>query len=79
MNDERKVVPIIGEHHEGDKAVPLTTTATDVRSAAQALFAKAETIRRVLSAPACHDAMRARAKDDLVKLSKDALALWSIV
>lgn len=79
MNDDRKVVPIIGEHQEGGKPIPLVETPTDIRNAAGRIFARAELIRRTLTAPATPPAMRARAKDELVKISQEALALWSLV
>jgi hypothetical protein len=76
---DRKVVPIIGEYQEGDHMPDLTTNPLEVRQAAQSLKSRMETISRVLGSPAAMPAVRMKAKDELVKLSREALALWSIV
>lgn len=76
---DRKVVPIIGEYQEGDHMPDLVTNPLDVRRAAQSIKSRTETICRVLGSAAAMPAVRAKAKDDLVQLSKEALALWSIV
>lgn len=47
-----------------------------VRQGADAVKARAEAIRRVLSAPCALPDARARAKDDLVALAREALDLW---
>ncbi len=67
------------------KAVPATPlpahadNPTDVRQGVENLKAQVEAIRRVLGGPAALPEARRRAKDQLVALSKDALALWSLV
>ena len=69
------------------KAVPQPSTplpahvdnATDVRQGVESLRAQVEAIRRVLGQPCALPEARRRAKDQLVALSKDALALWSLV
>lgn len=58
---------------------PLQENPPGVRQAAASLKGKMERIVRVLNAPSAHPAVRASAKDDLVALSKEALALWSLV
>lgn len=69
------------------KAVPAASTPlpahvdnpTDVRQGVENLRAQVEAIRRVLGQPCALPESRRRAKDQLVDLSKDALALWSLV
>ena len=51
----------------------------DVRSATQALGARYDRIRRVLAANSALPEARRRAKDELVALSRECLALWSLV
>lgn len=53
--------------------------ASDVRQAANSLKSLSDRIHRTLGAPAALPGTRARAKDDLIALSREALALWSIV
>ena len=55
------------------------TIPNEVRERAGALHSRMDRIRRVLTAASALPATRAQAKDDLVVLSKEALALWSIV
>lgn len=68
------------------KAVPTTQTTQplsdnplDVRQKADALKPRVESIRRVLAQPAALPESRRRAKDELVALSREALALWSLI
>lgn len=68
------------------KAVPNTPSIPahadnplDVRQGAEALKSKAESIRRVLGQPGALPESRRRAKDELVALSREALALWSLI
>lgn len=55
------------------------TNPMDVREKAQALSARLGRINRVLASPAALPERRTEAKDELVVLSKDALALWSLL
>lgn len=55
------------------------TIPADVRTRATDLKACMERINRVLSAPSCLPERRREAKDGLVTLSKNALALWSLL
>lgn len=57
----------------------LQTIPDDVRQRSASLKGRMDRVARILSAPAAHPAMRATAKDELVMLSKEALALWSVV
>lgn len=68
------------------KAVPKTeplqrqeTIPEDVRQSAAAIKASAERVFRVLGSPAALPAVKAAAKDELVRLSREALALWSVI
>lgn len=63
----------------GNERTPLETIPLDVRQAAGALKAKAERINRILSSPAAHPDVVRTAKDELVALSKEARALWSLI
>lgn len=74
-----KVTPIRPEPEEREPLPAHVDNPLDVRRAAQALTARAESIRRVLNAPSALPEARQRAKDELVALSKDALSLWSLV
>lgn len=78
MDDERAphLRPVITEQQG---LAPLAENPADVRQQAAALKSRMDAIVRTLGSPACHPAVKAKAKDDLVALSKDALALWSIV
>lgn len=55
------------------------TIPNDVRERAGALVSRMERIRRVLTATSCLPERRREAKDELVSLSKEALALWAIL
>lgn len=55
------------------------TIPSDVREKAGALVSRMDRIRRVLTSASAMPAMKAQAKDDLVVLSKEALALWGLV
>lgn len=64
---ERKPLP----DHE---TIPL-----DIREKTQALATRMGRINRVLTGNAALPEMRRQAKDELVALAKDALALWEYV
>lgn len=51
----------------------------DVREKAGALASRMNRIQQVLTKPSALPAMKAGAKDELVVLSKEALALWSLI
>lgn len=63
-------------------AMPLPAHAdnpTDVRASSASLKARANSIASALGAPSALPATRARAKDELIALSREALALWSLI
>jgi hypothetical protein len=65
---------------EDDNRLPQhETIPLDVRQRVSGLVAAAERIRKVLTAPSALPEVRARAKDELLALSKEAAAIWSIV
>lgn len=68
------VVPIKPEPLPQQVSIP-----TDVSRRCAGLSARMSQIARVLEKPSALPATKAKAKDDLVKLSQEALALWSIV
>lgn len=78
MDDERAphLRPVI---NESAGLVALADNPADIRQQVSAIKSRADAIARILGGPSAHPAVRARAKDDLVTLSKDALALWSLV
>lgn len=55
------------------------TIPSDVREKAGSLTSRMGRINRVLSAPSALPETKRQAKDDLVVLSKEALALWSLI
>jgi hypothetical protein len=68
------VVPIVSDPLPQQVDIP-----PDVRRATQALTARMDRIQRVLTSPSALPRVKARAKDELVALSREALALWSLV
>lgn len=68
------VVPIKGEPLPQQVTIP-----ADISRKCAALSARMNGIARVLERPSAMPAMKAKAKDDLVKLSQEALTLWSLV
>lgn len=51
----------------------------DVRQASASLTSRVDRVKRVLGQPAALPEARRRAKDELVALSREALALWGLV
>jgi hypothetical protein len=60
----------------GDKRADLEDNPLETREAAQAISSRAQRIARVLGSPAAHPDVRAKAKDELVTLAREALELW---
>lgn len=75
MVDQSHLRPVV----TGTETIPLETIPLDVRNATGSLKGKMERINRVLSSPAAHPSVIRTAKDELVALSKEALALWSLI
>lgn len=62
-----------------DGLVALADNPADIRQAAAGLKSRIEAIHRILNGPAAHPALRVKAKDDLVVLSREALSLWALL
>ena len=75
MSSQSHLQPVV----TGTETIPLETIPLDVRNAAGSLKGKMERISRILSSPAAHPNVVRTAKDELVALSKEALALWSLI
>lgn len=68
------LVPVAREPLPQQETIP-----NDVRQKADALAARMTRIRGVLTSASCLPERRREAKDELVTLSKEALALWSLL
>lgn len=53
--------------------------ALDVRQMAQSLKSRMDVVSRALGTPSALPEARQRAKDELIAVSKEALALWSLI